>query len=109
MVEGLCVDTVWDDGDFFGCDADMPDIEIFDGFRIGEIAPRERFGQSFEEASDLVAGVIIRCSEEWDDGGLGGAAEGEATEHVRMEEVGDDDVGILFTNSLSETVDTRET
>lgn len=50
--------------------------------------------------------MVVSSAEEWDDRSVFYSQE-NPTEHVGMEEVGDDDIRILATNELSETKNTR--
>lgn len=99
-IEIFDVDTVRDDSYFFWLHADVFDIEIFDSLGVGEVAIDERFGRPFKYASDEIFRMVVSSAEEWNDRHLAYSEE-KSAEYVGMEEVGDDDISILFSDESS--------
>ncbi len=85
------------------------DIEIFDGFGVGEVMPDERASQPCKEARDEVPRMVVGGPEKgYDRRPAGCPSEGESADHISMKEIGNDDVRAITSHESAETEEARE-
>lgn len=75
-------------------DADFFDVEIFDRFGIGEVLFDTVLSNFFEESRNEISRVIVGGAKEGNDGDRNFLLQEKSSDHVGMEEVRDDGVGI---------------